>query len=134
MEDIEFLFSKLEQILLNIFRRSNYGYMETTRFTTIFVIMEINSALVENIAHLSRLYFTDEEKKEIEVDMQRMISFVEKLSEIDTTGVEPLQHMGSSINVLREDEIKGSVNREEALLNAPVTDGTFFKVPKVIKK
>ena len=96
--------------------------------------MEINSALVENIAHLSRLYFTDEEKKEIEVDMQRMISFVEKLSEIDTTGIEPLQHMGSSINVLREDEIKGSVSREEALLNAPVTDGTFFKVPKVIKK
>jgi aspartyl-tRNA(Asn)/glutamyl-tRNA(Gln) amidotransferase subunit C len=103
-------------------------------FTTIFVIMEINSALVENIAHLSRLYFTDEEKKEIEVDMQRMSSFVEKLSEITTTGIEPLQHMGSSINVLREDEIKGSVSREEALLNAPVTDGTFFKVPKVIKK
>jgi len=105
-----------------------------TGITSIFVIMEINSALVDNIAHLARLYFTDEEKKEIEVDMQRMISFVEKLSEIDTTGVEPLQHMGSSINVLREDEVKGSVSREEALQNAPVTDGVFFKVPKVIKK
>jgi len=96
--------------------------------------MEINSALVDNIAHLSRLYFTDEEKKEIETDMQRMISFVEKLGEIDTTGIEPLQHMGSSINVLREDEVKGSINCKEALQNAPVTDGTFFKVPKVIKK
>ena len=103
-------------------------------FTSIFVIMEINSALVENIAHLSRLYFTDEEKKEIEKDMQRMISFVEKLAEIDTTGAEPLQHMGSSVNVLRGDAIKGSVSREEALQNAPVTDGIFFKVPKVIKK
>ena len=103
-------------------------------FTSIFVIMEINSALVDNIAHLSRLYFTDDEKKEIENDMQRMISFVEKLAEIDTTGVEPLQHMGSSINVLREDEVKGSVSRKDALQNAPVTDGTFFKVPKVIKK
>ena len=96
--------------------------------------MEINSALVENLAHLSRLYFTDEEKKEIETDLQRMISFVEKLKEIDTTGVQPLQHMGASVNVLREDEIKGSATREKALLNAPVTDGAFFKVPKVIKK
>lgn len=96
--------------------------------------MEINSALVDNIAHLSRLHFTDDEKKEIEHDMQRMISFVEKLAEIDTTGIEPLQHMGSSVNILREDEVKGSVSREEALQNAPVTDGIFFKVPKVIKK
>ena len=96
--------------------------------------MEINSQLVDNIAYLARLYFTDEEKKEIESDLQRMISFVEKLGEIDTTGIEPLQHMGSSINILREDEVKGSISRQEALQNAPVTDGVFFKVPKVIKK
>jgi len=96
--------------------------------------MEINSQLVDNIAYLARLYFTDEEKKEIESDLQRMISFVEKLGEIDTTGIEPLQHMGSSINILREDEVKGSISRREALQNAPVTDGVFFKVPKVIKK
>jgi aspartyl-tRNA(Asn)/glutamyl-tRNA(Gln) amidotransferase subunit C len=96
--------------------------------------MEVNIQLVNNIAHLARLYFTEEEKIEIEKDLQRMISFVEKLSEIDTTGVEPLQHMSISTNVLREDEIKGSVSRSEALRNAPVTDGTFFKVPKVIKK
>ena len=42
--------------------------------------------------------------------------------------------MSTAINVLREDEIKGSVSRNEALINAPVTDGVFFKVPKVIKK
>lgn len=96
--------------------------------------MEINSTLVENIAHLSRLYFTDEEKKAIETDLQKMISFVEKLNEIDTAGIEPLQHMGSAINVLRQDEIKGSSEREDALQNAPQTDGVFFKVPKVIKK
>lgn len=96
--------------------------------------MEINSALVDNLAHLSRLYFSEEEKKALETDLQRMISFVEKLDEIDTTGIEPLQHMGSAINVLREDEVKGSITRKEALQNAPVTDGVFFKVPKVIKK
>jgi len=102
--------------------------------TFIFVLMEVNTELVNNIAHLARLHFTDEEKKEIEKDLQRMISFVEKLNEIDTTDIKPLQHMSSAINVLREDELKGSVSRNEALINAPVTDGVFFKVPKVIKK
>ena len=96
--------------------------------------MEVNISLVNSIANLARLHFTDEEKNEIVKDLQRMISFVEKLSEIDTTGIKPLQHMSTAINVLREDEIKGSVSRIEALRNAPVTDGTFFKVPKVIKK
>jgi aspartyl-tRNA(Asn)/glutamyl-tRNA(Gln) amidotransferase subunit C len=96
--------------------------------------MKVNSELVNNIAHLARLHFTDKEKKEIEKDLQRMISFVEKLNEIDTKDVQPLQHMSISANVLREDEIKGSVGRDAALQNAPVTDGIFFKVPKVIKK
>jgi len=63
-----------------------------------------------------------------------MIAFVGQLNEVDTTGVEPLLHMGDAVNVLREDAIQGSITREAALLNAPDTDGTFFKVPKVIKK
>lgn len=96
--------------------------------------MEVNKALVEHIAHLSRLHFEEKEKSAIEKDLQKMISFVEKLSEIDTTGIEPLQHMGNAFNVLRDDEIKGSISREDALQNAPVSDGAFFKVPKVIRK
>ena len=96
--------------------------------------MEVNREMVNNLAQLARLHFSDEEKIELEQDLQRMISFVEKLKEIDTTGIEPLQHMGTEINVLREDEIKGSVSRASALLNAPNNDGVFFKVPKVIKK
>ena len=63
-----------------------------------------------------------------------MISFVEKLDELDLEGTEPLLHMSDNVNVLRADEIKGSVSREEALKNAPVHDDKFFKVPKVIKK
>ncbi|HRH47938.1 MAG TPA: Asp-tRNA(Asn)/Glu-tRNA(Gln) amidotransferase subunit GatC [Panacibacter sp.] len=96
--------------------------------------MEVNRELVNNLAHLSRLYFTDEEKQELEHDLQRMISFVEKLNEVDTKDIKPLQHMSNDINVFREDEIKGSATREEALQNAPTTNGVFFKVPKVIKK
>ena len=63
-----------------------------------------------------------------------MIAFVEKLNELDTTGVEPLLHMSDEANVLREDEVKGSISREEALKNAPEHDEQFFKVPKVIRR
>ncbi len=96
--------------------------------------MEVNNALVEKLANLSRLRFNDTQKESIKADLQKMIQFVEKLNELDTTGVKPLLHMSDNINILREDEVKGSIERTEGLKNAPVQDGVFFKVPKVIKK
>jgi len=96
--------------------------------------MEVNDALLDKLANLARLQFNDTEKEGIKNDLQRMIQFVEKLNEVDTTGVEPLLHMSDEVNILREDEVKGSVSRAEGLKNAPVHDGQFFKVPKVIKK
>ena len=96
--------------------------------------MEVNDALVDKLANLARLKFDAAEKEEIKNDLQKMIAFVEKLNELDTTGVEPLLHMTNEVNVLRDDEIKGSITREEALKNAPLHDEQFFKVPKVIKK
>jgi aspartyl-tRNA(Asn)/glutamyl-tRNA(Gln) amidotransferase subunit C len=96
--------------------------------------MEVNDDLINNLAQLARLEFNDAEKDEIKNDLQKMIAFIDKLNELDTTGVEPLLHMSDNINVLREDEVKGSISREDALKNAPVHDEQFFKVPKVIKK
>jgi len=96
--------------------------------------MEVNDEMVDKLANLARLQFNDMEKQSIKTDLQKMIQFVEKLNELDTTGVEPLLHMSDSVNVLREDEVKGSIERAEGLKNAPVQDGVFFKVPKVIKK
>ncbi len=96
--------------------------------------MEVNDQLVDKLAHLSRLEFSDTEKCAIKNDLQRMIGFVEKLNELDLQGVEPLLHMSEEVNVLREDETGGSVSRTEALKNAPLHDEQFFKVPKVIKK
>ena len=96
--------------------------------------MEVNDELVDKLAHLSRLKFDASEKEEIRSDLQKMISFVEKLNELDTTGVEPLLHMTDEVNVLRDDEVAGSISREEALKNAPEHDEQFFKVPKVIRK
>ena len=95
--------------------------------------MEVNDALVDKLARLVRLKFDEAEKEEIKNDLQRMIAFVEKLNELDLENVEPLLHMSGEINVLRQDEIQGSITRGEALSNAPVHDDQFFKVPKVIK-
>ncbi len=95
--------------------------------------MEVNDAMVDKLAHLARLKFNEAEKQEIKTDLQRMIGFVEKLNELDLENVEPLLHMSGEVNVLREDEIEGSVSRSEALKNAPLHDEQFFKVPKVIK-
>lgn len=96
--------------------------------------MEVNDALVDKLAHLSRLQFSESEKTEIKNDLQKMIAFVEKLNELNLEGVEPLLHMSEEVNVLREDEVKGSISREEGLKNAPLHDEHFIKVPKVIKK
>ncbi|TMI64461.1 MAG: Asp-tRNA(Asn)/Glu-tRNA(Gln) amidotransferase subunit GatC [Bacteroidetes bacterium] len=95
--------------------------------------MEVNDKLVEKVAHLARLKFDESEKETIKTDLQRMIEFADKLNELNLDGVEPLLHMSEEANVLREDQIKGSISRKEALKNAPEHDDQFFKVPKVIK-
>lgn len=96
--------------------------------------MIVNDNLVDQLAALARLSFEADEKAEIKTDLQKMITFIEKLNELDTTGVDPLLFMTDEVNILRNDEIQGSITREEALLNAPAKDQAFFKVPKVIKK
>jgi aspartyl-tRNA(Asn)/glutamyl-tRNA(Gln) amidotransferase subunit C len=96
--------------------------------------MQVTESLVDKIAHLAKLSFNEAEKKEIREDLEKMIGFVDQLNNLETTGIEPLIHMSREVNVLREDEIRGSVNRDEALKNAPVHTGSFFTVPKVISK
>ena len=96
--------------------------------------MEVNTGLINNLANLARLQFTAEEKLEITADLQRMIAFVEKLQEVDTTDTAPLLHMTSVMNAYREDEVKGSMQKARALGNAPDASQDYFKVPKVIKK
>ena len=96
--------------------------------------MTVSTELINNLARLARLQFSEEEKEELKKDLQQMISFVDKLNEVDTEGVKPLLHMSPRVNVLREDVVEGSVSREEALLNAPEKNESFFLVPKVIKK
>ncbi len=96
--------------------------------------MIVNDELVSHLANLSRLHFNDEEKKEIREDLQRMISFVDKLNELDTAGLEPVLHMSTEVNLLRKDEVSGSVSAEQGLSNAGDPHNHFFTVPKVIRK
>ncbi|HEX5651974.1 MAG TPA: Asp-tRNA(Asn)/Glu-tRNA(Gln) amidotransferase subunit GatC [Chitinophagaceae bacterium] len=114
-------------------RRLATGLPDFPALIAYICLMEVNDKLVEKLARLARLRFEDEEKKAIKNDLQRMIGFVEKLNELDLDTISPLLHMSDEVNVLREDEIKGSVSREEALKNAPDHDEKFFKVPKVIR-
>ena len=94
--------------------------------------MEVNDELINHLSDLARLEFSEKEKEGIKKDLQKMISFVEKLKELDTVGVIPVSHMTEEVNQLREDTAGGSCSRGEALQNAPFTDGVYFKVPKVI--
>ena len=96
--------------------------------------MEVNAELIDHLAHLSRLNFSDTEKEAMRGDLEKMIGFVEKLNEIDTTDLQPLRHMSDALSVYREDVLQGSVSTEEALQNATLKSDTFFKVPKVINK
>jgi aspartyl-tRNA(Asn)/glutamyl-tRNA(Gln) amidotransferase subunit C len=97
--------------------------------------MKIDKETVDKIAHLARLEFESEAKKEDMIkDMNNMLGFIEKLNELDTTGVEPLIYMSEETNVLREDDVKHIITQEEALKNAPKKDSDYFKVPKVMGK
>jgi aspartyl-tRNA(Asn)/glutamyl-tRNA(Gln) amidotransferase subunit C len=96
--------------------------------------MKIDKDTVDQIAHLARLEVTEQEREELIADMNEILSFMDKLNEVNTTGVEPLVYMTDEVNVLREDVVKHPVTHQEALQNAPEHDGNFFFVPKVIKK
>jgi aspartyl-tRNA(Asn)/glutamyl-tRNA(Gln) amidotransferase subunit C len=96
--------------------------------------MEINNETVDKLAYLARLEFSVEEKESIKTDLSRIITWIDKLNELDTTHVEPLIYMSNEINVLRNEEVNNSVSHEDALLNAPKKDSDYFRVPKVLDK
>ena len=96
--------------------------------------MKIDRETVDKIAHLARLELTEEEKERSITELSEILSFMAKLNELDTTGVEPLIYMNDAVNVLRADEVIQEMTREEALLNAPLKTAEYFKVTKVIQK
>ncbi|NTS42813.1 Asp-tRNA(Asn)/Glu-tRNA(Gln) amidotransferase subunit GatC [Flavisolibacter sp. BT320] len=96
--------------------------------------MQVDDALIDKLSRLAALDFDGTEREEIKADLEKMIGFIDKLKELDTTGIEPLLHMAGEVNVLRDDVPGPMLSQEEALRNAPLHDNGFFLVPKVIKK
>lgn len=95
--------------------------------------MKIDRAQLDKIAHLARLEFDEKDAEKMMQDMSNIVSFVEKLNEVDTEGVEPLTTMSHEINALREDEVKPHLSHERALRPAPKKDEDYFRVPKVLE-
>ncbi len=85
------------------------------------------------VAHLARLELTDAEKAKLSKQLAGILKYVDKLSEVDVTGVEPTAHAIPLTNVLRPDEPRPSIERERILKNAPETTRDLFIVPKIVE-
>ena len=96
--------------------------------------MKVDNQLVDKVAELAKLEFDAQAKQKMISDMNKILSFVGKIEELDTEGVEPLIYMTQETNVLRNDEVGQHNTKEEALKNAPDKDSDYFKVPKVLNK
>lgn len=95
--------------------------------------MKVDEQLVDKLAHLARLEFNGDEKQHIIKDLDRILGFVEQLQAVNTDGVEPLIYLSDERNVMRADEVKTSVSKQEGLKNAAKKDSDYFRVPKVIE-
>ena len=92
----------------------------------------IHDETMENVCILAKLSLTDEEKEKAKKDMQEMLDYVEKLDELDTTGVEPMSHIFGDQNVFREDVVTNGDNSAAMLKNAPKAKEGQYQVPKTI--
>ena len=96
--------------------------------------VKVDKQQVEKLADLARLEFSEDEKEAFVQDFQKIVSFVEKLNELDTQGVEPLVYISEATNVLRTDQVRQTISHEDAMSNAPEADSDYFRVPKFIRK
>ena len=95
--------------------------------------MKIGVEDVEYVARLARLRLSDEEKEEFTGQLNDILTYMDKLNEVNTTDVEPTSHVISITNVLRNDGVRESLPREPSLRNAPEAERGFYKVPKIIE-
>ena len=96
--------------------------------------MSITKDQIKHLAHLSRLELTDNELDSMQGDMEKILEFVAKIDELDLTGVEPLTQMSASVDVMRTDQARNMITKEQALKNAPDANSDYFRVPKFGKK
>lgn len=95
-------------------------------------ILSISREDVEHVANLARLRFNEDEMEQMTRELSSILAYMEQLKEIDTTGIEPTTHAIELFNVFREDQVRPSMEVQEALANAPSRKGDAFRVPKII--
>ena len=88
---------------------------------------------VEHVARLARLALSEEEKELMTRQLDRILGYVDKLKELDTSRVEPTSHVIPLENVMREDAVGPSLSQDDALANAPDREHPFFRVPRIIE-
>lgn len=88
---------------------------------------------VKYVAHLARLSLSPEEEQKIGAQLGQVLGYIEKLKEVDVSGVEPTAHAFPLVNVTRPDEVRPSISNEDALRNAPATANGLFIVPKIVE-
>ena len=88
---------------------------------------------VKYVAHLARLALTSEEEKSLGAQLDSILGYIEKLRELDVSGVEPTAHAVPMVNVTRADEIRPSLPHDDALRNAPSQANGLFIVPKIVE-
>ena len=96
--------------------------------------MKIDQTLIEKLAKLSQLDFSQEAKSKMEQDLNKILAFVDELNTLNTDDIEPLVYINEEVNKLREDNVGQHLPKEKALKNAPDKDSDYFKVPTVLKK
>lgn len=96
--------------------------------------MIIDKKTVHKVADLARIAIKDNEVDTLTKEMGKILTFMEKLNELDTTGVKPLVYMNEQVNNWREDTVKHDLSVQDALKNAAGHNENFFLVPKVIEK
>ena len=92
----------------------------------------IDDETMENVCILAKLSLSEEEKEKAKAEMQKMLDYVEKLDELDTSEVEPMSHIFQDENVFREDVVTNGGNKEAMLANAPKAKEGQYQVPKTI--
>ena len=88
---------------------------------------------VRYVAHLARLALSPEEEQKFGSQLSSVLEYIEKLKEVDVSGVEPTAHAFPLVNVTRPDEVGASLSHEEALRNAPSQSNGLFIVPKIVE-
>ena len=88
---------------------------------------------VKYVAHLARLSLSPEEEQKIGAQLGNILGYIEKLKEVDVSGVEPTAHAFPLVNITRADEVRPSMSNEDALRNAPAQANGLFIVPKIVE-